>query len=208
MILPAAPVPPLLQASGLAVLRGERLVLSGLDLALERGGALLLTGPNGAGKSTLLRALAGLCPLDAGRLSWNGIDVVADPAAHAGRVAYLGHQDALKPGLSLRENLLLAATLGGGNVSASLDLFGLQALAGLPARLLSAGQRRRGALARVHLLGSPLWLLDEPSIGLDDAALDRLGTVLAAHRTAGGLVVATTHVGLPLPDAAVLRLGR
>ncbi len=199
--------PPLLQATGLAVLRGERLVLAGLDLALGPGGALLLTGPNGAGKSTLLRALAGLCPLDAGRLLWDGGDALADTAAHAGRIAYLGHQDALKPGLTLRENLLLAAGLGGGDVSASLDLFGLRALAGLTARLLSAGQRRRAALARVHLLQAQLWLLDEPSLGLDDAALDRLGAVLAAHRAAGGLVVATTHVGLPLPDAAVLRLG-
>ncbi len=210
MTLPGEPVraPPLLQVTGLAVLRGERLVLSGLDLALEPGGALLLTGPNGAGKSTLLRALAGLCPLDAGRVLWNGLDALADPAAHADRIAYLGHQDALKPGLTLHENLLLAATLGGGNVSAALDLFGLGALHRLPARLLSAGQRRRAALARVHLLGAPLWLLDEPSLGLDDAALDRLGMVLAAHRAAGGLVVATTHVGLPLPDAVVLRLGR
>ncbi len=209
MTLPAepAPSPPLLQATGLAILRGERLVLAGLDLELGRGGALLLTGPNGAGKSTLLRALAGLCPLDAGRLLWNGLDVFADPAAHAGRIAHLGHQDALKPGLTLRENLLLAAALGGGDIAASLDLFGLLALAGLPARLLSAGQRRRAALARVHLLGAPLWLLDEPSLGLDHAALDRLGAVLATHRAAGGLVVAATHVGLPLPDAFVLRLG-
>ncbi len=208
MTLATGPAPPpLLQATGLAVLRGERLVLAGLDLRLERGGALLLTGPNGAGKSTLLRALAGLCPLDAGRLCWNGADALADPAAHAGRVGYLGHHDALKPGLTLRENLLLAATLGGGDLAASLALFGLGPLHGLPARLLSAGQRRRAALARVHLLGAPLWLLDEPSLGLDDASVDRLGLVLAAHRAAGGLVVATTHVGLPLPDAVPLRLG-
>ncbi len=209
MTLSAAPGPPLplLEATGLAVLRGDRLVLSGLDLRLGASEALLLVGANGTGKSTLLRALAGLCPIDAGRLCWNGTDVLADPAAHAGRIAFLGHADALKPGLTVRENLRLAAVLGRGSIAASLELFGLEALDGLPARLLSAGQRRRAALARVHLAGAPLWLLDEPSLGLDDAALDRLALALAAHRASGGMVVATTHVGLPLPDASVLRLG-
>ncbi len=209
MTLSAAPGPalPLLEATGLAVLRGDRLVLSGLDLRLGASEALLLVGANGTGKSTLLRALAGLCPIDAGRLCWNGTDVLADPAAHAGRIAFLGHADALKPGLTVRENLRLAAVLGGGSIAASLELFGLGALDRLPARLLSAGQRRRAALARVHLAGAPLWLLDEPSLGLDDAALDRLALALAAHRASGGMVVATTHVGLPLPDASVLRLG-
>ena len=155
----AAPGPPLslLEATGLAVLRGDRLVLSGLDLRLGGGEALLLVGANGTGKSTLLRALA--------------------------------------------------CVLGRGSIAASLELFGLEALDRLPARLLSAGQRRRAALARVHLAGAPLWLLDEPSLGLDDAALDRLALALAAHRASGGMVVATTHVGLPLPDAFVLRLG-
>ncbi len=209
MTFPAAPSPPepLLEATGLTVLRGDRLVLPGLDLRLGGGEALLLVGANGAGKSTLLRALAGLCPIDAGRLCWNGTDALADAAAHAGRIAFLGHGDALKPGLTLRENLQLAAVLGRGSITASLDLFGLAALHRLPARLLSAGQKRRAALARVHLTGAPLWLLDEPSLGLDDAALDRLALALAAHRASGGMVVATTHVGLPLPDALVLKLG-
>lgn len=195
-----------LRAVGLVVLRSDRLVLDGVDLELGRGGALLLTGPNGAGKSTLLRALAGLCPLAAGRIEWDGIDTRDAQTEHAGRLAYLGHQDALKPGLSLRENLHLAARIGGGGTIAALAAFGLEELAALPVRLLSAGQRRRAALARVLLADAPLWLLDEPSLGLDSAALVRLGLVLARHREAGGMVVATTHVGLPLPDAAVLDL--
>ena len=195
-----------LRAVGLVVLRSDRLVLDGVELELGRGGALLLTGPNGAGKSTLLRALAGLCPLAAGRIEWDGIDMHDAPTEHAGRLAYLGHQDALKPGLSLRENLHLAARIGGGETIAALAAFGLEELAGLPVRLLSAGQRRRAALARVLLANVPLWLLDEPSLGLDAAALNRLGIVLARHRAAGGMVIATTHVGLPLPDAQVLAL--
>ena len=196
-----------LRATGLAVLRGDRLVLRGIDLSLGRGGALLLTGRNGAGKSTLLRALAGLCPLAAGRVQWDGADAFGEISAHARRIAYLGHQDALKPGLTVLENLRLAAWTRGRDSLPALAAFGLDRLAGLPVRLLSAGQRRRAALARVLLTAAPLWLLDEPSLGLDAAAIDRLGAVLAAHRAQGGMVVATTHVGLPLPDAARLALG-
>ena len=202
----AAPAPTLC-AAGLVVLRGDRLVLDGVDLSLAPGAALLLTGRNGAGKSTLLRALAGLCPPAAGTVTWDGVDVRGEPSRHASRIAYLGHQDALKPGLTLAENLRLAARLGGGDMPAALAAHGLEGLAGLPVRLLSAGQRRRAALARVLLAGAPLWLLDEPSLGLDAAAQGRLGAALAAHRQAGGMVVASTHVGLPLPDAAHLALG-
>jgi heme exporter protein A len=196
-----------LEAVGLVVMRSDRLVLDGLDLAVSAGQALLLTGANGAGKSTLLRTLAGLCPLAGGRLLWDGTDALADPAVHAGRIGYLGHQDALKPGLTVMENLALAARIGGGDRAAALDAFGIGALADLPARLLSAGQKRRTALARLMLSQARLWLLDEPSLGLDDLAIARLGTVLAAHRAGGGMAIATTHVGLPLPDALSLRLG-
>ena len=198
------------RATGLVVLRGDRLVLDGIDLALVPGDALLLTGPNGAGKSTLLRALAGLCPLAAGRIDWHdGLGTQAagdDPAIHAARLAYLGHQDALKPGLTLAENLRLSSRLGGGDIPSALDAYELLPLAGLPVRMLSAGQKRRAALARILLARAPLWLLDEPSLGLDTAALDRLGQVLASHRAEGGMVIATTHVGLPLPGAATLSL--
>ncbi|WP_456306564.1 heme ABC exporter ATP-binding protein CcmA [Lichenicoccus roseus] len=203
----AAGLPPSgLQASGLVVFRGERLVLDGVDLQCAPGGAVLLTGPNGAGKSTLLRVLAGLRAADAGSLSWNGIPVADDLLAHAGRVAYLGHQDALKPGLTLEENLQLACILGGGDLEAALAAVDLVPLRQVPARLLSAGQKRRAALARVLLLQAAIWLLDEPSLGLDRHAVGLLGELLSRHRAAGGLAVATTHVPLPLPDAAILAL--
>ena len=196
-----------LVASGLAVLRGERLVLRDVDLSVAAGGATLLLGRNGAGKSTLLRVLAGLRRPDAGTLSWDGRDSLSDPAAHAGSCAYLGHADAIKPGLTAAENLALAARVGGGRVADALDRLDLGPLAELPARMLSAGQKRRLALARLSLSRAALWLLDEPTLGLDAASVARFGTMLAAHRAAGGVVVSATHLPLPLPGAEELRLG-
>jgi heme exporter protein A len=181
--------------------RGDRLVLDHVSAAVPAGGALLLLGPNGAGKSTLLRALAGLKRLDGGQIRFDGTP------DYAGQAAYLGHQEAIKPGLSVLENLGFAASIGGGDPLAALASVGLDRLAALPARMLSAGQKRRLALARLSLLRAPLWLLDEPTVGLDTAAIDRFGAALAAHRAAGGVVVAATHVDLPLPDAATLTLG-
>ena len=197
------PVP---RAEHLSAIRGERLVFHGVSFVLPEGGALILSGRNGAGKSTLLRVLAGLTRPASGRLLWDGEDALADRAAHGARVALLGHQDALKPGLTAAENLAFAARLSGRSVVDALAALGLEDLADLPARMLSAGQKRRLALARVSLSAAPLWLLDEPTLGLDDAAVDQLGLLLARHRAAGGMVVAATHVGLPLPGAETVRL--
>jgi heme exporter protein A len=198
----------MLEARELACLRGERVVFAGLSFRVEPGAALLLTGANGAGKSSLLRLLAGLLPPAAGALLWEGGDALADRAAHARRLRYLSPQDALKPALTARESLRFAARLhGGGDAHAALDALGLLPLAELPVRLLSTGQRRRLALARLALApAAPLWLLDEPTLGLDAASVSRLGGLLARHRAQGGAVVAATHLPLPLPDAAELRL--
>ncbi len=185
----------------MAAIRGERLVFAGVGFALAPGAALLLVGPNGSGKSTLLRILAGLGRLASGQLLWGADDALADRTAHAGRVAYLGHLDAIKPGLTAAENFLPPA-----DPAIGLAAMGLTGLADLPARMLSAGQKRRLALARLAVSTAPLWLLDEPTLGLDAASVGRLGAVLAAHRARGGMIVAATHLPLPLPAAQVLSL--
>ena len=197
----------LLQAEGLAAFRGERLVFRDVAFSLEAGAALLLTGPNGSGKSTLLRLLAGLLRPAAGSLRWNGEDALADPPMHARRVAYVGHLDAIKPGLTAAENLVFAARLSGGSVAEALAGMGLEELADLPSRMLSAGQRRRLALARLGLALAPLWLLDEPTLGLDGRSVEQFGRVVEAHRAGGGIVVAATHLPLPLGRAGELALG-
>lgn len=196
----------LLEARSLACWRSERPVFADLSFALAPGEALLLTGANGAGKSSLLRVLAGLLPAAEGALLWDGEDALADPVGHGARLCYLGHQDALKPALTAAENLAFFARRRGGDAAAALAALGLAALAELPARVLSSGQKRRLALARLALAPADLWLLDEPSVGLDAASVLRLGPLFAAHRAQGGMVVAATHLPLPLPDARELRL--
>src|ERR1700733_8800705 len=179
-----------LTAEDVAVFRGERLVFRDFSFTVARGGALVLTGPNGSGKSTLLRLLAGLVRPAAGRVLWDGADAFSDLAGHGARVAYLGHQDAVKPGLTVTENLRFAAAVSGRSIVAALGAVGLEALADLPARMLSAGQKRRLALSRLVLSTAPLWLLDEPTLGLDSASVERFGGLMARHRDAGGLLVA------------------
>ena len=187
----------MLRVEELACWRGERAVFAGLSFSLEAGEAVALLGPNGAGKSSLLRVLAGLLPAAEGRILWAGKDVRQDAPSHAVRLRYLGHLDALKPALSVRENLAFHAALSGGDVDAALGSMALAPLAELPARVLSAGQRRRLAIARLALAPAALWLLDEPTVGLDTASIARFGRLLAAHCGQGGMVLAATHVPLP-----------
>ena len=196
----------MLRAEALTLRRGGAAVLEGFSLEAAPGEALVLTGRNGAGKSSLLRALAGLLRPAAGRVCWAGEDVAADSGAHGRRLRWVGHGDAAKPSLTARENLGFAADLLGGDAGAALTAMALGAVADLPARALSAGQRRRLALARLLLGPAALWLLDEPTVGLDAAAVARFGPHLARHRAAGGIVVAATHLPLPLPDARELAL--
>ncbi len=195
----------------LACLRGARLVFAGLSFRLEPASALLITGPNGSGKSSLLRLMAGLIRPFAGELAWDGAALAEEPDAHRGRVAYLGHLDAVKPALSALDNLAFWAALAAphhaqGRAMEALGAFGLGELAAVPGRYLSAGQKRRLALARLLAAPARLWLLDEPTVALDRDGVTRLETAIAQHRAAGGMVALATHTALDLPGAAALRL--
>ena len=203
---------PLLDVTDLACRRGGRPVFQGLSFRLGAGELLALTGRNGSGKTTLLRTLALLIRPVSGRIAWHGAQVQDDPEGWRGRLAWLGHLDGLKGDLTVRENLAAAERLRGRTaapeaIDAALAAFDLGPLAGRPVRSLSAGQRRRTALARVRLGGAPLWLLDEPLNALDAVAQQALRAVLLEHLAAGGLVVASTHVDLGLPGSRRLELG-
>jgi heme exporter protein A len=196
-----------LTASDLACVRGGRQVFRDVSFAVGAGETLLVTGPNAAGKSSLLRIVAGLIRPQQGRLELEGADseLTVGEQAH-----YLGHQDALKPSLSVAENLAFwAAFLGGGGAKggAALAAVGLDGLAHLPAVYLSAGQRRRLSLARLLAVERPIWLLDEPASALDVSGQAMLAELMRAHLARDGLILAATHGPLGLDGAQELKLG-
>ena len=194
-----------LVVEGLGVDRGGRPVLRDLGFAVASGEALAVLGPNGAGKSTLLRTIAGLIAPAAGRIAFKD----GDPdLALREQIHMLGHLDAVKGGLGVRRNLAFARdVLGGrGDLDAALETVGLAHIADLPGSALSAGQRRRLALARLLAAPRPLWLLDEPTAALDAGGQRLLARLMADHRAKGGLIVAATHAELGLPGAATLDL--
>jgi heme exporter protein A len=181
-------------------------VFERLSFHLERGDALLLRGPNGSGKSTLLRLLAGFLRPSAGSLAWDSHPCSTGTPEHRARLHFVGHADPLKPLLSVAENLAFAARLAGGRVAIAPALagFDLERLADMPARFLSAGQKRRANLARLLAGRRPLWLLDEPGVGLDTANRARLEQAIAAHRDDGGICVLATHGDVAVCNAYVL----
>jgi heme exporter protein A len=194
-----------LRAQDLTCIRGGREVFAGVSFSLAAGEALIVTGPNGAGKSSLLRMIAGLVRIAAGQCEFDG-----DPdATLAEQTHYLGHQDAVKPALTVGENLSFwAGYLGGGTaVASALEAVGLAALAGLPAAILSAGQRKRLSIARLVAVQRPLWLLDEPTSALDAPSQSRLTELMRAHLSGGGLIVAAAHGAIGLERARELKLG-
>lgn len=186
----------LIGVSSVTCARGGRTLFEGLSFALVQGEAALVTGPNGAGKSSLIRVAAGLLAPTAGK-------VTGDAAR-----ALLGEAHALDPELPLVRALGFWARLdGGGDASGALGRLGLADLAEVPVRLLSTGQRRRAAIARVAASGAPVWLLDEPANGLDRASVTLLEALIAEHRAGGGAVVVATHLPVALPGAITLALG-
>ena len=195
-----------LAISDLACRRGTRELFSGVGFSLSGGEALMVTGRNGSGKSSLLRLIAGLLRPQAGRIDLDG----GDPELTIGEQAhYLGHQDALKPSLSVMENLeFWSAWLGGtGDVRAALRAVGLETLSRLPASYLSAGQKRRLSLARLVAIPRPVWLLDEPSSALDAPAQATLLSLMREHLGKGGIIVAATHAPIAIDGIRELRIG-
>jgi heme exporter protein A len=200
-------------AEDLACRRGDRQVFAHLFFRLPPGGALVLTGSNGSGKTSLLRVVAGLLAPSAGRLAWGTRPVAGDIGAHRAGLHYIGHQDAIKSALTPRETLAFWGALRGFSASRSADAidralcaFALDRTADWPCRWLSAGQRRRLALARLLVTPAPLWLLDEPMSALDDDGRDRLQGVIGAYRAEGGRILLSTHTPIALDDARSLAL--
>jgi heme exporter protein A len=196
-----------LNAQDIACQRGGRVLFEGLSFALPPGEALLITGPNGAGKTSLLRQIAGLLPLSAGRLAAPGAqaDTPIAELCH-----YVGHLNAAKSAMTVRENLAFWTDFLGGDEKAldgALGAFGLTALAEVPAGLLSAGQKRKLALSRLFAAPRPIWLLDEPSVSLDAASVNRLDAAIGDHLKTGGIAIVSSHVPLKTEFAQDLALG-
>lgn len=199
---------PLLRASGLECVRGERRLFSGVSFELARGVLLQVRGPNGSGKTSLLRMVCGLLPPAAGEIFWNARDVRESGEEYRASLAYVGHLNAVKDELDPAENLRYAARIAGlaataAEMEEALQAFGLEG-ARLPCKLLSQGQKRRAALARLKLSGArPLWVLDEPFSALDAAGVTVTRSLIDAHLTAGGAIIFTTHQEVDFAGRAV-----
>lgn len=185
----------LLELQDVALVRGGRLLFEGIGLTLDPGGAAVITGPNGIGKSSLMRLAAGLLRASAGSVRRGAPAALADEAA------------ALDGRLTLGQALGFWAGLDRADPRPGMEAMGIAHLARVPVRMLSTGQRKRATLARAIASGAPLWLLDEPSNGLDTEGQDRLAAAMAAHRARGGAVLAATHQPIGLDGAASLALG-
>lgn len=202
--------PPRLALDAVTCERGARPLFAPLTLAVSAGAWVHLQGPNGAGKTTLLRTMCGLMPPASGRVLWQGQTLSAAGSAFHADLLYLGHALALKGELSALDNLLVDARLRGQDLPvdvalAALDALGLRARADLPLRVLSQGQQRRAALARLAVSRARLWVLDEPWVALDADSVERLSERLDAHVQGGGSLVFTSHQAAPLssPGLAV-----
>jgi len=197
-----------LTGNNLTCVRGGREVFTGLTFGLAGGEALVVTGRNGAGKSSLLRVIAGLVRLAGGKLELSGGEADASIAEQA---HYVGHQDAVKPSLTVGENLKFWAHYLGGvdlPINLALEAVDLARLVNLPAAYLSAGQRRRLSIARLVAVPRPLWLLDEPTSALDVPSQGRLAELMRSHLAGGGMIVAAAHGPIGLEHPRELQMGR
>jgi heme exporter protein A len=186
-----------LELRGLAIRRGGRQLFEGVDLALAAGEACALTGANGVGKTSLLRCVAGLVRPEAGTIGFGGAEAAE---ARGGGLHFVGHHDGLKPARTAREELVFwTRWCGGGEIATAAEALELGPLLDLEVRRLSAGQRRRIALARLLAAPRPLWLLDEPLSPLDAGWRQRFGEIMQGHLAGGGLILAAVHDPLPIP---------
>lgn len=195
-------------AQGLGADRGGERIFSDISFSVADGGCLLVTGPNGSGKSTLLRAIGGLLPLAEGAITLDPTSETWPSVASA--CHYLGHHNGLKQTLSVEENLRFWRDFSGEprhSVEDALDAVALSGLGHLPFAVLSTGQRRRAAIARLLVTWRPIWLLDEPTAGLDARSEKRFTALMETHRTQGGIIIAATHWPLGLVDVQDLVMG-
>ena len=213
MTLQATVSPSGRKASGLKVLdlacvRGERRVFTGVSFQLEEGECLVVRGPNGAGKSSLLRILAGLLRPAGGSLALAGASIAEDAVAYRRHLKWLGHLDALKPSETVAQSLRFEAALHGvDDIAPALAAMNLAGLAAARIRFLSAGQKRRVALAGLVASGAALWLADEPTTALDAEHAGRFHDAVAAHMAAGGMAILSTHDAWSLPRCRTLDMG-
>ncbi len=201
----------ILTADPIEVQRGGRLALSARAFEVAEGEAGVLRGPNGAGKSTLLRALAGLLPIAAGDARLGGVSLTAEREEFAAKIAYAGHLDAVKPAMTVRENLASWAALddtAASGVDTALAAFDLTAIADTPAAYCSAGQKRRLGLSRLLVMDRPLWLLDEPTVSLDASSVALFAKAVSDHCAAGGVALAATHIEIGLPEGPRIDIAR
>jgi heme exporter protein A len=188
----------MLEANNLECVRGDRILFSALNFSLQAGEVLQVNGPNGSGKTTLLRTLCGLMTPAHGEIRWGDQAIRALGEEYLKETAYLGHLNGIKDDLSALENLHINSTLSGASVSredaaAALHTLGIEGCEDLPTKLLSQGQKRRVAMARLLTSTARLWVLDEPYTALDSAAVQTVQHMISEHVAAGGLVVLTTH---------------
>jgi heme exporter protein A len=199
-----------LSAQDLQVWRGDRQVLGGVSVDAAAGDCVHVAGPNGSGKTTLLRVLAGFLEPEQGTVTWGGRPIGADRDGYHASFSYLAHSDGLKPELTVRENLAfevgLRRRLGAAETDEALARVGLEVARDHAAAVLSAGQRRRLAMARVLLTGAPLWLLDEPFTNLDSAGVTLVSAMIGAHLDRGGAVLMAAHQQPSIPNHSPRRL--
>jgi heme exporter protein A len=201
----------MLEADNLECVRGERRLFAGLGFRLEAGELLYLQGRNGAGKTSLLRMLIGLLPPENGEIRWRGQGIRKLGEDYRAELCYLGHLNAIKEELTPLENLLAAAHLADEELSEdealdALEQVGLAGREDLACKYLSQGQKRRVALARLVKEKRPLWILDEPFVALDVAAVGWLAGIVGGHLQRGGLAVMTTHQPVDIPAGQVREL--